>query len=301
MARHFRRALSSTHRGRIAVPTSNLSPRAAVAVTQQCPPPTHPTCSCDPADLDIDRDTALRGTMPRYASHVVIGTGATDWPSRIEFAPDGVASRLKRSLKKHGDPFSPVLVTNSSLPAALAAGQTSVYVFPQGWWLPHLSDRQLDGFAASLSPPTTATPTPAAPATVAPPAATTPTAPATRAQVDSPTVLICSHLSRDSRCGAYYASLRAEFEAVLRRLQLHERVTVAATSHLGGHKWAGNVIVYMPGGGPEGAAGWGVWYGRVGVRDVCGIVSETIVHGRVVGELVRGVVGRELEDEGLGG
>ena len=128
MPRHLRpprsccRAFFSTHRPRIAVPTFNLGPRVAATVTRQCPPPTHPSCACDPADLDIDRGTALRGTMPRYAPHVVIGTGATDWPSRIKFAPDGIASRLKPALKKHGDPFTPVLVTNSSLPEAPGDG-----------------------------------------------------------------------------------------------------------------------------------------------------------------------------------
>ena len=107
-------------------------------------------------------------------------------------------------------------------------------------------------------------------------------------KLNTATVLICSHSSRDQRCGAYYPPLREEFENVFRRKGLGGEVKIAATSHLSGHKFAGNVVVYLP-------EGWGVWYGRVGVGQVEGIVGETIVKGRVVGELARGVVGRELE------
>lgn len=69
--------------------------------------------------------------------------------------------------------------------------------------------------------------------------------------------------------------------------------SVAGSSHLGGHKWAGNVVVYLPGG--EGEDGWGVWYGRVGVREVQAIVDETVVGRRVVEGICRGVVGRAIE------
>jgi hypothetical protein len=106
--------------------------------------------------------------------------------------------------------------------------------------------------------------------------------------VVEPVVLICSHTSRDARCGAYYPVLKAEFERVLAERGV-KGVKVAATSHLSGHKFAGNVVVYMPG-------GWGVWYGRVGVEEVEGIVQETVLGGRVVGSLLRGVVGRDVDE-----
>ena len=73
-------------------------------------------------------------------------------------------------------------------------------------------------------------------------------------------------------------------------------------SHIGGHKWAGNVIVYIPpaikdaagvdsdGKSSSPLAGRGVWYGRVEPKHVEGIVKETLVGGRVIRELCRGVV-----------
>ena len=64
---------------------------------------------------------------------------------------------------------------------------------------------------------------------------------------------------------------------------------VGLISHIGGHKWAGNVIVYIP---PSfkanGLAGKGIWYGRVEPSHVEGIVAKTILDGKVVKDMFRG-------------
>lgn len=98
-------------------------------------------------------------------------------------------------------------------------------------------------------------------------------------------------------------------------------------SHIGGHKWAGNVIVYIPpdyqinplerenrGANPKDKdaakepvvheddrlsenddkpfvsplAGKGIWYGRVQPKHVEGIVEQTIGHGKIIKDLFRG-------------
>jgi (2Fe-2S) ferredoxin len=51
-------------------------------------------------------------------------------------------------------------------------------------------------------------------------------------------------------------------------------------SHVGGHKFAGNLIVYGPLGGH--------WYGRVKPCHAAAIVDTHIVQGRVIKELWRG-------------
>jgi len=70
---------------------------------------------------------------------------------------------------------------------------------------------------------------------------------------------------------------------------------VALVSHVGGHKWAGNVIIYFhplhqDGLSPSSLAGKGIWYGRVEPKHVEGIVSETIKGGKVIKELFRGMM-----------
>lgn len=134
-------------------------------------------------------------------------------------------------------------------------------------------------------------------------------------------VLVCGHGGRDMRCGVMGPALREEFERQLPRegfqvlkgpveLSLNEEnlvlgdgkeeaegkgmARVGLISHIGGHKFAGNVILYLPPGmkGKNGKAhelaGCGIWYGRVEPKHVEGILRETVVEGRVIEELFRG-------------
>lgn len=131
-------------------------------------------------------------------------------------------------------------------------------------------------------------------------------------------VLICGHGGRDERCGIAGPVLKGEFEGVLGRAGLEvlrdavemaeglevrgkgvdvvRTARVGLISHVGGHKFAGNVIVYVPPGakteeGEESRlAGCGIWYGRVEPRHVEGLVRETVLGGRIVEELFRGGV-----------
>jgi hypothetical protein len=132
--------------------------------------------------------------------------------------------------------------------------------------------------------------------------------------VDEILVLICGHGERDARCGTMGPLLQAEFEEKLQRQNmklLHEPLTsetqdkssvnggrpavrVGLISHIGGHKWAGNVIIYIP---PAFAgnslAGKGIWYGRVAPQHVEGIVQKTILDGKVIRELYRGGIDQD--------
>ncbi|GAA6064110.1 hypothetical protein JCM10212_002487 [Sporobolomyces blumeae] len=62
------------------------------------------------------------------------------------------------------------------------------------------------------------------------------------------------------------------------------RVGLFKVSHIGGHRYAGNVIVYFPNGSS-------VWYGRVTPADVGVIVDRTIMNGKVIPEFLRGGLG----------
>lgn len=132
----------------------------------------------------------------------------------------------------------------------------------------------------------------------------------------SPTILICGHNSRDTRCGILGLLLREEFNSYIDgRTQLpatDERSTgfrfsglqsvtrigysrIALTSHIGGHAFAGNVIIYLPktfrlaSGDLSPLAGMGIWYGRVEPRHVWGLMEETVQRGSIVEELLRGI------------
>lgn len=139
-------------------------------------------------------------------------------------------------------------------------------------------------------------------------------------------VLICGHGSRDMRCGVMGPVLRDEFEAQLPRQGVEvlrgpvkidlgddaraitgtiERPALTARvgliSHIGGHKFAGNVIIYLPptmktaDGTSHPLAGHGIWYGRVEPKHVQGIIHETIVKGAVIADMFRGGITQDRE------
>lgn len=134
--------------------------------------------------------------------------------------------------------------------------------------------------------------------------------------VSQPIVLICGHMERDKRCGIYGPILLEEFNKHLPST-VNPRATLV--SHTGGHRFAGNVIIYIPPDFiptlghfapssadtvnkenqsiPHKLAGSGIWYGRVEPESVEQIVNETILGGRIVGNHFRGGIdqhGRSL-------
>jgi hypothetical protein len=78
----------------------------------------------------------------------------------------------------------------------------------------------------------------------------------------------------------------AAFQAALAERNLSETVTVWQTSHVGGHKFAGNILIY-PGGD---------WYGYVTPADVPRLIEQHLLAGEVITELWRGRMseGREV-------
>ncbi|KAF8901720.1 Sucrase/ferredoxin-like-domain-containing protein [Gymnopilus junonius] len=133
-------------------------------------------------------------------------------------------------------------------------------------------------------------------------------------------ILLCSHRRRDNRCGiaapklehgnpAFIKSLEAQgwdadtqlehpqltfglpledlnerHENIMEQLKQStesKRALIVKVSHVGGHKYAGNCIIYTP-------SGSGVWYGRVTPHDVDSIVDNTIVKGLILPPLLRG-------------
>ncbi|KAK4050373.1 hypothetical protein OIV83_003442 [Microbotryomycetes sp. JL201] len=135
-------------------------------------------------------------------------------------------------------------------------------------------------------------------------------------------VLVCSHKRRDKRCHIAAPLLVEQFHRHLHRHDMEvdergddihcpedasieswpvdgrdnrfdeelqgvkssQRVGLFHISHIGGHRYAGNVIIYLPNGAS-------VWYGRVTPKDVGPIVEATILKGKIIPELLRGGMG----------
>ncbi|KAJ7068063.1 Sucrase/ferredoxin-like-domain-containing protein [Mycena amicta] len=131
-------------------------------------------------------------------------------------------------------------------------------------------------------------------------------------------ILLCSHKRRDNRCAisapklehAFIRSLEAkgwtahtELEHIvdpplekfsgtveekerhvadeLRTLPATRKALILRNSHIGGHHFSGNCVLYLP-------SGSCVWYGRVTPHEVESIVENTILGGLVLPTLLRG-------------
>ncbi|KAJ0045733.1 hypothetical protein Pint_03813 [Pistacia integerrima] len=57
-------------------------------------------------------------------------------------------------------------------------------------------------------------------------------------------VFVCSHGSRDRRCGVCGPPLVSRFKEEIETHGLQGKVSVSPCSHIGGHKYAGNVIIF---------------------------------------------------------
>ncbi|KAK7044800.1 Sucrase/ferredoxin-like-domain-containing protein [Favolaschia claudopus] len=134
-------------------------------------------------------------------------------------------------------------------------------------------------------------------------------------------ITLCSHKRRDNRCGISAPKLEREFthslqhrgwtvdtqlehmiespleklngtneekEAhvleTLKELQDAKKALILYNSHMGGHRYAGNCIIYTP-------RGTSVWYGRVSPHEVEAVVENTIEKGLILPPLLRGGLG----------
>ncbi|QPG73811.1 hypothetical protein FOA43_001125 [Brettanomyces nanus] len=101
-------------------------------------------------------------------------------------------------------------------------------------------------------------------------------------------VFLCSHRTRDKRCGKTAPIMKKEFDAQLRDMGYYRDigdnrpngVSVDFVNHVGGHKFAANVLIYNKGG--EFA-----WFARCTPLNVRPIINETILKGKVFPQITR--------------
>lgn len=257
-----------------------------------------------PSGLDIDYKRQLKGSVAPYTDHLLIHTGTADWPSRIEDdARFPLAAELKTALKKEivkSLPARPanVLVSNSSI----ASEEEVVVSLMKGGLHIGLKEGQnvQELVDAILSPvPMGEMSAESLKSMIA--------GKFVSSEISEVTIFICGHGGRDERCGIMGPLLQDEFADTLSRGNVSVERTpiilskrspaadarIGLVSHIGGHAFAGNVILYIPKTAKYTShplAGLGVWYGRVEPRHVQGIMEQTIRDGLIIEELLRGVV-----------
>ena len=114
-------------------------------------------------------------------------------------------------------------------------------------------------------------------------------------------VFVCTHGKRDARCGVCGPSLIDAFRSEIRAMGMDDIVAVRGCSHTGGHKYAGNVLVFLPDGGVatnsssegknktknedgngDGNRVKGIWYGYVTPLEIKSILERTVSRGEII-------------------
>ncbi|CAO3597440.1 unnamed protein product [Absidia cylindrospora] len=230
--------------------------------------------------------------MSPYGRHVMIGTGLTDWAERIEEDTPTLAAQLHQVINKDenytaNQPNGRIFVTNTSMSNTYSTDPDGhdVILLPENILISNVKSIDAhDFYTTFLDKPLPLQPIQLA--TYAMEATNMVPSWSVHANPSTSMILICSHRRRDKRCGVTAPILAREFDHVLREHDIEEQgergVTVMMVSHVGGHKFAGNLICYTH----QGTRG--VWYGRVRSCHCNQIVEETILQGKVVKELYRG-------------
>lgn len=254
-----------------------------------------------PSSVSIEEDGPLWDSTKPYGMHIVIPTNKSDWkhdaldvPSTLAHAVDKWAT--SSNYEELGD-SSKIKVTVSSLSSLelernleyIEGKRGDLLLLPFFVWVRNVTVEDASGVLDLLVPdliryrdehldtlPVTSYPK----------------YPTTKIELDPNVayVFMCSHKTRDKRCGVTAPIMKKEMDMHLRDLGMYRDfsddrpggVQVAYVNHVGGHKFAANVIIYLR------RSGKNIWLARCKPNNCVPIIDECIVKdGRIWPEKVR--------------
>ncbi|XP_023536213.1 altered inheritance of mitochondria protein 32-like [Cucurbita pepo subsp. pepo] len=222
--------------------------------------------------------SSLAGTVSAYDRHVFLCYKTPEaWPSHLEASDsDALPRLLSAALKARKDDISvKTKLTMFAGREETGFSDGDVLIFPEMVKYRGLKESDVDGFVDDVlvNDKQWASGVPEA--------------------FTGSHVFVCVHASRDRRCGVCGPALVQKLDEEVELRGLKERVFVSACSHIGGHKYAGNLIIYQP--GVDGKT-TGHWYGYVTPEDVSELFELHIAKGEVVERLLRGQMGTNPEE-----
>ncbi|KAF1998320.1 hypothetical protein P154DRAFT_439441 [Amniculicola lignicola CBS 123094] len=240
------------------------------------------TCTIKfPSKFTIDETEELFGHIKGWSTHLIVATGKTDWVRDVADEKGSIMEAVDRGDVKPSN--GKLMLSASNIPVPDHSDHsTSVLLLPSWQYIDNVTAANTPELITNYvnTGPTNTTPLSSASAPAASPestqpsteptsetssadpsTATTPTIPATIAAPSTLQarpcphkylILLCSQKTRDARCGQSAPLLRRELERHLRPLGLYrdmhdERpggVGIYFISHVGGHKFSANVMVY---------------------------------------------------------
>ncbi|KAJ1674590.1 hypothetical protein EV182_002968 [Spiromyces aspiralis] len=204
-----------------------------------------------------NKEDSISGTVKPYCRHIIVcGTNDAQWPSKAE----GISPLTMKLAAMARTLDTPTTVTLSDLQpghphyfdssgaiiadaacgcrnpprsAAPAIDTLSIVVYPDGFYAANLDEAKLDALIETLRN--------------GKPKSAELSHHCQQVDPGHVSVFVCTHRSRDSRCGERGTKLLELLRREISQQGLGRKVSVWKTSHIGGHKYAANIIVYPRG------------------------------------------------------
>ncbi|KAL7784945.1 Sucrase/ferredoxin-like domain-containing protein [Trichoderma ceciliae] len=279
-----------------------------------------------PRGFKVEEEDVLYGQVKAWSTHVLVGTGKVDWVRDVAEEKGSVMEAIQ---KTGGVTNGRLMLSASNLPTPHDTTDysepTTVLLLPAFALVRNVHPNNVPQLISSVvnHAPTSSSPLVPWRSTI-PSSLPSPDASIADLTISScphkAVILMCSQKTRDARCGQSAPLLRKELERHLRPLGLfrdyHDErsggVGIYFISHVGGHKYSANVMVYrrpnafgqddepLPEGveeaepkdaeeakmgeeekGDVGAAQC-IWLARVRPEDCENLVRYTVLKGKVV-------------------
>ncbi|XP_068310920.1 uncharacterized protein [Pyrus communis] len=239
--------------------------------------------SCSDAELGFSRSefrtSQLAGTVEFYQRHVFLCyKNPQVWPPRIEAAEFDRLPRLLYSavMARRADMKKETRLTICEGHDGTETSNGDVLIFPDMIRYRRLTHFDVDTFVEEVL------------------VKDGEWLPGTPETLKGSYVFVCSHGSRDRRCGVCGPPLINRFREEIELHGLQGKVSVSPCSHIGGHKYAGNVIIFGSNCNREVS---GHWYGYVAPEDVNVLLEQHVGKGEIVDWLWRGQMGLSEEQQ----
>ncbi|KAJ5555197.1 hypothetical protein N7461_003667 [Penicillium sp. DV-2018c] len=234
-----------------------------------------------PSKVKVDTTKPLYGLVKEFHSHVLVATGQSDWKERKVVKQAGsLMEAFHETKSKHGRIMvsaSNLNGPNQSTEETSSTEAATVLILPAFTFVDFVKYADVpDVVARYIDHPIAKGERNSA-------SLTTSGMSSRPCELDY-VILLCSHRHRDARCGITAPLIKRELERHLRPLGLDRDsddsrpggVGIFFVSHVGGHKFSANVLVYRKKDQQM------IWLARVRPEHCEGIVKYTILQGKVV-------------------
>lgn len=245
-----------------------------------------------PSSVKIDTSEDIYNSAKQTACHFIVPTGQSDWQHDATSTPHSIENNIVQWIEKESSGLfdhGSVKCSTSSLPIdfmdpkAMERQRGDVLIMPFFVWVRRVDAENVGAVLSELIPQLIK----ARNEQAQPPAEVQGYA------VDNTEarayIFLCSHKTRDKRCAITAPLMKKEMDARLRETgnyrdigdDSEDGVHVSFINHVGGHKYAANVIIYL-------RTGEILWLARCTPATAKPIIDETVLGGgKVWGDLVR--------------